>query len=98
MALAAGSSGTVHATTTASKTRPLTRSAAATLAIWGAANRARQARGGKGSDATTRQLPRPAGITRRNMLQVGAVGALNLALPPLLRARGLVCRAGGQRE
>src|SRR5438270_7269621 len=30
--------------------------------------------------------PGPVGITRRNMLQVGAIGALNLALPPVLAA------------
>lgn len=31
--------------------------------------------------------PGPVGITRRNMLQVGAIGALNLGLPSLLAAR-----------
>src|SRR5260370_10005582 len=31
--------------------------------------------------------PGPIGITRRNMLQIGAIGALNLGLPQLLAAR-----------
>src|SRR6266446_372498 len=41
----------------------------------------------------------PMGLTRRNMLQIGAIGALNLALPKLLAAderlsrRGLTARA-----
>src|SRR5689334_25211951 len=29
----------------------------------------------------------PVGITRRNMLQIGAIGALNLGLPQVLQAR-----------
>jgi hypothetical protein len=39
--------------------------------------------------------PGPAGLTRRNMLQVGAVGALNLTLPRLLAAGDRLTRDGG---
>src|SRR5919107_19865 len=38
--------------------------------------------------------PGPRGITRRNMLQIGAIGALNLALPPVLAAREWHARNG----
>jgi hypothetical protein len=38
--------------------------------------------------------PGPAGLTRRNMLQIGAVGALNLALPRLLEAGERLARQG----
>jgi hypothetical protein len=30
--------------------------------------------------------PGPVGLTRRNMLQIGAIGALNLSLPQVLAA------------
>jgi hypothetical protein len=39
--------------------------------------------------------PGPVGLTRRNMLQIGAIGALNLALPQVLAAGEQVARAGG---
>ncbi len=39
--------------------------------------------------------PGPVGLTRRNMLQVGAIGALNLALPQLLASGGREARHGG---
>src|SRR6478609_8997050 len=39
--------------------------------------------------------PGPVGLTRRNMLQVGALGALNLALPPVLAAGEQLARRGG---
>jgi hypothetical protein len=38
--------------------------------------------------------PGPVGVTRRNMLQVGALGALNLALPPVLAAGERRSRGG----
>src|SRR6185369_2486030 len=38
--------------------------------------------------------PGPAGITRRNMLQIGGIGALNLALPKVLAAGERVSRTG----
>src|SRR5438105_11891054 len=38
--------------------------------------------------------PGPVGLTRRNMLQVGAVGALNLALPQVLAAGERAARNG----
>src|SRR5262245_60206310 len=36
----------------------------------------------------------PVGITRRNMLQIGAIGALNLALPGVLAAGERLSRNG----
>src|SRR4051794_26096332 len=39
--------------------------------------------------------PGPAGLTRRNMLQIGSIGALNLALPQVLAARERASRNGG---
>src|SRR4051812_35707181 len=36
----------------------------------------------------------PTGVTRRNMLQIGAVGALKLALPDLLAADERLARSG----
>src|SRR5262245_27315755 len=42
----------------------------------------------------TTNCPGPTGLTRRNMLQIGAIGALNLELPQLLAAtRGGKARA-----
>src|SRR5262249_37347916 len=38
--------------------------------------------------------PGPAGLTRRNMLEIGAIGALNLALPGLLAAGERAPRGG----
>src|SRR4051794_15037231 len=38
--------------------------------------------------------PGPVGITRRNMLQIGAIGALNLALPGVLAAGERLSRGG----
>src|SRR5438128_524624 len=38
--------------------------------------------------------PGPVGITRRNMLQIGAIGALNLALPQVLAAGERPARTG----
>src|SRR5512136_2190434 len=38
--------------------------------------------------------PGPIGLTRRNMLQVGAIGALNLALPQVLAAGERTTRSG----
>src|SRR6516225_2893997 len=35
----------------------------------------------------------PLGITRRNMLQIGAIGALNLSLPQVLARNGSAARA-----
>ncbi len=42
---------------------------------------------------TTARCPGPAGLTRRNMLQIGAIGALNLTLPTLLASGGRAARA-----
>ena len=41
--------------------------------------------------------PGPVGLTRRNMLQIGAIGALNLALPRVLAAGEQPTRGGGPR-
>src|SRR4051794_5241164 len=38
--------------------------------------------------------PGPVGITRRNMLQIGAIGALNLTLPRVLAAGDSLSRNG----
>src|SRR5581483_11595337 len=40
------------------------------------------------------QCQGPVGITRRNMLQIGTIGALNLALPQVLAARERLSRKG----
>lgn len=42
----------------------------------------------------TPNCPGPVGLTRRNMLQVGTIGALNLALPRLLAAEERLAQAG----
>src|SRR5262245_52058306 len=40
------------------------------------------------------RCPGPVGLTRRNMLQIGAIGAFNLALPQLLAASERAGRVG----
>lgn len=42
----------------------------------------------------TAPCPGPVGLTRRNMLQIGAIGALNLALPQVLQAGEQLSRRG----
>src|ERR1051325_11055181 len=44
--------------------------------------------------AASMKCPGPVGITRRNMLQIGAIGALNLALPQVLAAGERLARQG----
>lgn len=51
------------------------------------------------SEASMRPLvncPGPVGITRRNMLQIGVIGTLNLALPQVLAASARPARNRGE--
>src|SRR5258708_1183317 len=48
----------------------------------------------QGSMITPAKCQGPVGLTRRNMLQIGAIGALNLSLPRMLAADERLAESG----